>query len=441
MFIPQVEHLFLTVALFGSIVALVLLWALGDRLMGEPTGLIAALLLLFHPAFWFAALTNPIRIYLAVGAAGVALCLVNALSSRRAALWYYLAALVFGTAGGFRPDLLFTLFPLMLYSGWRLRLRIGQILVAAVMFLLPTSVWVAALCMPLGGPAALVALMVSYWHQQGASTSPLLGASASSSLGMAYRAVIWTFAGTLSWIWCIPFVLRKQKNIFTQRQTEFLLIWLVPGFLFYALVHIGDPDHPLSLIPVTCLAGAVMLIRFAAGFANTWLPAIVGVAVALNLFFFVKPINETAGAASYEAAASLDTYMQQVIESVEALRYKGPVTAVSPGFISGWRTVSYYFPDIPVLVIESGGSQNPRGSRWYRGQRLALPVSAGTILLPGCGTIAWIDPDARPVAEPGGKPFPSMPGVPVTDVAATPNSSYSLRGFNFRTDPQGCAAK
>src|SRR6185437_7640328 len=108
---------------------------------------------------------------------------------------------------------------------------------------------------------------------------------------------------------------------------------------------------------------------------------------------------------------------------------------VSLAFISGWRTVSYYFPDISVLVIESDDPRKPSGSRWYRGQRLPLHVSAGTVILPGCGTLAWIDPDARPVAEPDGKPPASMPGAPVTGVEAKPDSSYRFRDFDFRTGP------
>lgn len=437
-FVPHIEDLFLVAALLGSMLALLLLWAVGQRLTGERTGCVAALLLLFHPAFWFAALSNPIRIYLAAGAVGVAFCLVMALSSSRTVLWYSAAAVVFGIAGGFRPDLLFALFPLMAYTAWRLRLGVSALSIAVGAFLVSTSVWLGVLVATMGGPVAFAVLMGSYWHQQGATTSPLLGASFHSSMGMAYQAIIWTFAATLSWLWCAPFVFRRGKRIFTKLQTEFLFVWLVPGFLFYALVHIGDPDHPLSLIPVTCIAGAVLLIKFADWFAPKWFPAIAGAAVALNFLFFIVPLNQTAGAASYQAAASLDTYMQQVIELIDTLRDKGPVTAVSPAFVSGWRAVSYYFPDIPVLVIDYGDLRNPRGARWFRGERLPLPVIAGTILLPGCGTIAWIDPDARPIADSAGGQFVWMPGIPVTDTPATPNALYSLRGFKFLVDPQGC---
>jgi hypothetical protein len=438
-FIPQIERVFLVTGLLGSMLVLLLVWALGNRFIASRTGITAAMLLLFHPAFWFACLTNPIRVYLAAGAAGVALCLAKALSDSRALFWFSIAAFVFGIAAGFRPDLLFVLFPLMVYTAWRLRLRAGAIAIAAVAFLVPASVWLAALFASMGGSRAFIALMTSYWNQQGSTTSPLLGASFSSSAAMAYWAVIWTFAATLSWLWCLPFLLRRGYRILTKRQAEFLLVWLLPGFLFYALVHIGDPDHPLSLIPVTCIAGAAALTAFADTFAPRLLPIIVGVAVILNLLFFIKPINQTAGAASYESLISLDSYMEQVIESIDGLRGRGPVTVVSPAFISGWREVSYYFPRIPVLVIESDDVRYPAGSRWYRGQRYSLPVEAGMITLPGCGTIAWIDPDARPVAESGGTPVNAMPGVPVTDTSAVPNSIYNLRGFRFQTDRRGCA--
>jgi len=440
-FVPNVETLFLVVALFGSAIALALLWAVGDRLFQERTGLIAALLLLFHPAFWFAALTNPIRIYLAVGAVGVALCLIKALVNGPAVRWYYAAAFAYAVAGGFRPDLLLTLFPLMVYTAWRLRLGPRQGLLSAGLFLVPAAAWFAALVSSVGGLKSLVLLLQSYGEKQGGSTSPLLGASLSASLGMAYQAAVWTFVGVLSWLWCAPLVLRRKPRLFSKQQSEFLLVWLAPGFIFYVLVHIGDPDHPLSVIPVTCLAGAVLLMRFASRYAPNRLPTVVAVAVALNVLLFFKPINKTAKAASHKNLVYLNTYMKEIIEPLKAFRARGPVTVVSPASVFGWRTVSYYLPDVSVLVIDSDDPGRPRGWRWYQGRPLPLPLNAGTIMLPGCGTIAWLDPQAHPVVEPGGMTLESMPGVPITDGAARPESSYKFRDFNFRTDAHGCISK
>lgn len=448
LFVPKVEHLFLAVALLGSLLALVCLWAIGDRLLGRPLGLIAALLLLFHPTFWFAALTNPIRLFLAAGATAVAWCLIQACGARALACRaetrldarlngavnsFYLAAFVWGLASGFRPFLLVTLFPLMLYTAWRLRLNARQILIALALALLPIAAWFTALVIPVGGSLKYFQLMRAYWDQQGSSTSILLGARISSALHMAYMTMVWTFVGVLSWVWCIPFVFRSAKSLFTRFEIEFLLVWLIPGFLFYATVHTGDPDHPLSIVPVTCLMGAAVLARVAREYAPRSLPALVVAAVALNALMFFKPVNKTAKAGSYKVAQWLDGYMNGVITSVEALHAKGPVAVVSAGPTPGWRNVSYYFPDVPVLVVSSADPQNPFGWESYRGRARPLTIENKSILLPACRTIAWINFNDTPVSLTGAQVLPSLPSASLTVTAPGFDAGYKFRGFTFRT--------
>lgn len=449
LFVPKVEHLFLAVALLASLLTLAFLWAIGDRLLGKPLGLIAALLLLFHPTFWFAALTNPIRLFLAAGATAVALCLLQACRARALASvetrlngavhTFYLAAFVWGLAAGFRPFLLLTLLPLMLYGAWRLRLNARQVLLACAVAILPIAAWFTALVIPVGGALKYFQLMHAYWDQQGSSTSILLGARISSALHMAYMTIVWTFVGVLSWAWCVPFVLRSAKSLFTRFEIEFLLVWLVPGFLFYATVHTGDPDHPLSIVPVTCLIGAAVLARFARDYAPRWLPAVVIAAVALNALMFFKPVNKTAKAGSYKVAQWLDGYMNGVITSVAALHAKGPVAVVSAGPSPGWRNVSYYFPDVPVLVVSSTDPQKPYGWESYRGRSRPLAVEGASIWLPACKTIAWIDYSDKPVSPSGAPGLPVLPNTSVTVTEPGFDAAYRFRGFSFRT-PHTCDA-
>lgn len=439
LFVTKVEYLFLIAALFGSALSLVLIWAVGDRLLGQGTGPVAAFLLLFHPSFWYAALTNPVRVFLAAGALGVVFCVLRALTGSQAVKWYYVAATVFGIATGFRPDLLFTLLPLMVYCGWRMRLGIRQAALAVVLLLLGISSWVFAAALPAGGLLPYIALLRAYGKQQGSASSILLGAPFQSAVHMAYTTTVWTFTGALSWAWCIPLLFRRKQRIFTDTQVQILLIWLIAGFLFYALVHTGDPDHTLSIVPVTCLAGAVVLMDFAQYYAPKYLPFIICGAVAINVLLFLRPVGKTSAAASYRTVASLDEYMQDVIDSIAALRSRGPVTVVAPAFVSGWRTISYYFPDVPILVIDSQNPGHPNGRRLYRGSVSVFPVNAGAFILPGCGTIAWIDTIARPVSNASGKLVSAMPGAPVTYLESKPDASYTFRKFRFRTESHGCS--
>ena len=438
LFIPQIENVSLAAALLGSAIALGSLWAVGKCFVGARTGLIAALLLLFHPSFWFASLTNPVRVFLAAGATAVALCLLKALSSRRASRWYCIAALALGIAGGFRPDLPFTLLPLMLYTGWKLRLGFRDTLSAAGLAILATSPWLAALIASVGGIRPLLAFFLAYGHQQGQSTSLLLGAAMSSAAHMAYTTTVWTCIGALSWVWCVAF--RTRDPLFTNVQRQFLLVWFLSGFLFYAVVHTGDPDHTLSVIPVTCLIGAVLLERFAKQYAARALPAIVGGAVALNALLFFAPVNATASAASYQKLDSSSDYIEQVIQTLQAFHSKGPFTVVSTGFETAWRGVSYYFPDATVLTFETEDPQKPHGWEWHGGHRSKLRIDGESIMLPACGTVLWLDSFARPVAVNSGQPLSFMPG-PVAAIEAKPGQSYTFRQFVFRTPAAACTER
>lgn len=438
LFIPSVEHLFLAVALLASLLSLVLLWAAGDCLLGRGIGLIAALLLLFHPSFWFAALTNPIRLFLAAGATAVAYCLINALTRERKIPWYYLSAFVLGVAEGFRPFLSITLLPLMIYGAWRLRLRPKQLLLAVLLAALATAAWLIPNTLPVGGLLAFIKLMRNYFAEQGSTTSLLLGAPLSSALQMAYTTTVWTFTGTLSWLWCVPFVLRRGNSLFTAVQLRFLLSWLLPGFLFYAIVHTGDPDHPLSIIPATCLLGAVFLERFARIYGPRLLPWAVAVAVALNALLFFKPINKTAKAGSYKVARWLDGYMNGIIGSLALLESKGPVTVVVLGTTPGWRNVSYYFPHAHTIVISSTDRTRPAAWQVYQRRPVPLSINAGVIGLPACGSIAWLDFNVRPVSSTGEHASVLLPNAALTYTKAAPGVSYEFHGVRLETGMQGC---
>jgi len=77
---------------------------------------------------------------------------------------------------------------------------------------------------------------------------------------MAGRAVIWTGLGTLPWIWALVFGWLRRKDWPNWKQCLlFLTVWLVPGLLFHATIHIGDPDHALTTIPALCLLGGLCL--------------------------------------------------------------------------------------------------------------------------------------------------------------------------------------
>src|SRR5262249_29180883 len=119
---PTIETAFFIAALVMSAAALALVWRLCEMVGGPGRGIIAALLLVFTRAFWLAALTNPVRLCSAAGAAAVVLCVWRACrgDSRR---WLPAAAGALGLSAGFRPSLALLMAPLIIWAAFRIRVR------------------------------------------------------------------------------------------------------------------------------------------------------------------------------------------------------------------------------------------------------------------------------------------------------------------------------
>jgi hypothetical protein len=438
-FLPwKVETIFLVSGLLMSLAALLSLWALGERTVGRNRGVIAALLLLFNPPFWFAALTNPVRLCLAAGATAVALCFSLALE-RSSAAWYLAAAAALGMVDGFRPGLTLVLFPLALWVTLRLRPGWKMIVAAALLFLLAESTWLPVLAAAAGGWRPLWQLLFTYTRGETHSSSLLFGASLRAAAHMAWQAIVWTGLGVLSWIWAFPPVLRRDKiGNLDSGALQFLAIWFVPGFLFLTLFHTGDPDHTLAIVPVTCLLGTCVLNSLAEQRPPRALAGVVLVAVSVNAVLFFKPISKIARETTYRTVRWLDDYTASVIEGVQALPRREPMTVVFLDSILGWRHVSYYAPDAQVLVL----SQRAAGSitvRRIEGKHLQTRTASGPIHLPACGILTWVDPVARPASDSGASVFSMNPHV--SFAPGTPNTQFEFRGFHFQTDEALCSKR
>jgi hypothetical protein len=120
--LPKVESVFLVAGLLMSGASLMVLWKLCELVVGPKQGALGVLLLLFNPAFWLSALTNPVRLSLAFGTSLVALCVWKA-CRENSAHGLPLAAAALGFAAGFRPTLVVLMAPLLLWAAVRARVR------------------------------------------------------------------------------------------------------------------------------------------------------------------------------------------------------------------------------------------------------------------------------------------------------------------------------
>ena len=435
--VPPGETMFFTAGVLFSLGALLLLWTLGDRLLGPGRGIIAALLLLFNPAFWLSPLTNPVRLGYAVGAPAVALCLCLALErgSRR---WFLMAVAALGIASGLRPDLSIILAPVVLWTAFRLRLGWRTLAGALLVYACCLATWVPVLVAATGGWRSYYRVLQEYAYMQTQASSPLMGARLSAAVNMAWQAVVWSCLGTLSWIWAVPWTLGRKRamhhgNVPVRR---LLAWWFVPGLLFYALYHVGDPDHTLSIIPVTCLVGAAVLTAFTQRFSARARSAVILAAVLLNVFLFFKPVAKAAVPSTYKPVRWLDHYMSGMIDTIAGLQEQGGVTVIVFEPVAGWRAISYYAPESRVLVIR-GYASGPAGWGIHQHRPRDWPVVEGAFRVPACGWLAWVDPDFRP-ARIRGSSSVFYRAHPVSFTHAAAGDIFQFRGHQFVATSDGC---
>ncbi len=433
--VQNVQMVFLVSGLAVSATALLLAWRLGE-LMVPGRGVISALLLLFNPAFWLAALTNPVRLCLAAGATLVALCLWLACRSR-SIRWFSLAAAGLGLSAGARPELALLMAPLLLWTAVRIRLQWRGAVVSVLCYCVAASTWLPSLLSAAGGWQKYLRMLEGYSGAQFADTSPLFGAFAADAVRMAWRALVWSCLGALSWLWAVPIVMRRASSKMDAFSMRFLAVWFFPGLAFNAIVHTGDPDHMLSIIPATCAAGMIVIAALTREASQTKYVLTISTCILLNLLLFFKPISKATKASTYPPVRWMDGYIADIIDEVRSLRESGPVTAVFAESTTGWRQLSYYEPAVDIIVLQPANG-DPVTTRHILGKQVVMQSHDDRIVkLPSRGALVWVDPLGPPATR-GRIPMHSIHSR-VFSTRAASGGWFEFRGAYFSAPIEACA--
>lgn len=259
----RAEHILLTLALTGSVAALLLMVYAGNRIMGRGAGFFGALLLVLNPVFWHAGVVSALRIQLGVASLAVAVCCWRAWEGDR--FWVPRSAIVLGLAAGMRPEIGPLLFPLWAVSAWRAHIKWEDVRFAIGAMALAVLVWLAPAMWASGGPAGYIKACVEYLNDQASVTSGLFGAS--RGLATFWRLVVWTLAvfpgcvlaAVLAWSRGAGF--RKAGFALGRARAAFLALWFLPLFLFACFVHLEDPGQALGMTVAAAMVGGYLLER------------------------------------------------------------------------------------------------------------------------------------------------------------------------------------
>src|SRR5262249_6310964 len=199
--------------------------------------------------------------------------------------------------------------PLIVWGAFRTRLGWRAAALSLLSLGVTVATWLPSLLAAVGGWRQYWIILRAYSYAQFAGTSLLLGAPPVAALRMAWEALVWSCLGGLSWAWAVPFLVLESSLGPNRAGLRFVGWWLLPCLRCYAIFHVGDPDHTLSIVPATCVAGAVVLTTLTrrAPWAKTAL--VVSICVLLNFCLFIEPISKTAAASTLKPVRWTDRYI------------------------------------------------------------------------------------------------------------------------------------
>jgi hypothetical protein len=408
-FFHNAERSFVVISLLVSGLCLPAAFALGKRMFSRWAGAAAVLLLLVNPVFWHSSLDGPLRPNLALFSLLTAYCCWRCWNGeKRFAIW---GAVALGVGSGFRPDLVAFLFPLWLVSSWVGTRSWKALLQSACVLGGIAAIWVGGLIVAMGGFNTFVKVMLDYTVDQSKPESIIFGSSILAWLKQINRLVIWNGLAVVTWIWALPFYLRNRERLpLASAQGVFFFIWLVPGLIVQAFVHIGAPGHTLFSVAGLCVLGGYVLSLI--GARDVMLSAALVLNAMLFLDFFPLPSGVTPAEhqpsvknallfGTYESSIGMVRSLDETASlSLKEIREFTPVDrpsiivttdALGDQWFLHWQIARYYLPKQDLWVLYNGAPQK-RAEHVRRDQVIEMRNRGVPLTIPVFreGRIIWV---------------------------------------------------
>jgi hypothetical protein len=229
----------------------------------------------------------------------------------------------------------------------------------------------------MGGVQPFLKVMLDYTVDQSRPESIVFGSSILAWVRQINRLVVWNGLAVATWIWAVPFYFRKSGRLTPGSQWVFFFIWLVPGLIVQALIHIGAPGHTLFSVAALCVLG---------GYFLSLTPArdiVLGAALVLNamlfLDFFELPVGGGNAAnqvpsiknailfgtfeSSIGMVRSLDEVTRTSLKEIREFTVKDRPSVIITTDANGqqwfmhWQIARYYLPTQDLWVLYNGDAQ------------------------------------------------------------------------------------
>jgi hypothetical protein len=344
------------ISMVSSGIAVAALFYLGREMFNATTGLIAALFLLVSPLFWFyGEIALPHTLDMAAVIVSVWLLYKIMIGQVQ---WIWVTVVLLALVGGFRQQTLMFLAPVALLSVYRIGVR--RLVLATALGAVITLMWFIPLMALSGGFQSYMAGSSAYSARFFTTTSIFDGAGLFGlrrniiNKLIPYTLYGWSLAALPAVIFILWRLPRRWRAWLTSRKVWFLILWVTPSLLFYALIHMGQQGLTFVFLPALILVSAYGLYRIFES-RPVLLQASTAAVVAVGAVVFVLLPSYPLGANSFKLLTyeTIRTSDQLIGDKIAAVREN--FTPEDTLLVAGnWRHIQYYLPEYKFVRFSLG---------------------------------------------------------------------------------------
>lgn len=352
---PNFSMIFLSI-LF-SILTVFMIYFLGKKMFFWKLGLIASVLLVFNPIFWF---YGDIASSYMVGAFFASLVAYTSYQASIDKKFIYISAVTLGLAGGFRQDMLLFMFPLWIYCITRKQFDYKQIFMSLIVLIMSILAWLIPTIILAGGYETYSLVSITLLLNSFSISSVFFGAEITSNIDMGMNLLGWTIygMGNIGSFIVIAYFFYRIKTVklsfIKNSKAIFLALWITPAFLFYFLVYFGKPGYILVYVPSLSIILAYVLIevskdlniKFKSISKNYYLIFLISLCVISGILQFNSPSEEDT---DYGRIHSEDMKFYDLNQSLMEFNSRDTIIFMLNDDI--WRKLQYYSPDYEIYSV------------------------------------------------------------------------------------------
>ncbi|MEP7234104.1 MAG: glycosyltransferase family 39 protein [Ignavibacteriota bacterium] len=265
LFISDTNLAFVVISILLSIGSVLFLWRAGAALRGERVGVVAAVLWLFTPIFWFYGEVATAYMYEAFFASAFLYFGIRLLRCPSKKWIVYSLFIFLSLATGARQSSILFFTPCVIYFCWVTRQPLKTWIGGIILFSFVTAAWSSILFWYSGGIGAYFTLAGSQSVYR--SQSIIFGNQFGSHLRVIAKIFLYLIVAALPFVLIFGLSILKYpgrtnefiRSQFRKRSFRFVALVGLPAFLFYIVIYFIKAGYLLNILPGIALASAVLL--------------------------------------------------------------------------------------------------------------------------------------------------------------------------------------